>query len=105
MIKDASIWSFLARLAAAGDPVQWQVIDHWDDLMAIGIARAGAEQPLVYVSTYNQPAGHYAYVCEMAAPPGSDLPYLSTRECERADFSQVLWVLREHLGIAVDEQA
>jgi hypothetical protein len=30
MIKDASIWSFLARLAAAGDPVQWQVIDHWD---------------------------------------------------------------------------
>jgi hypothetical protein len=106
MTKDASIWSFLARLAAAGDPAQWQVIDHWDgDLKAVGIARADSAQPLVYVSTWSQHAGLYAYECETAAPPGSELPYIAARQGERADFFHLLSVLREHLGIDLNERA
>ena len=101
MNKDRTIWCFLAALADVTDSGEWAAVDHWEgDLAAIGIARADSRQPLVYISTHNQPQGHYWYECELPPSLGTEAPYITGRN-GRADFQALLQVLREHLGIKV----
>ncbi len=98
--KDKSIWGFLAQLAAVTDTWQWQVTDHWEgDRMAVGLTRLSTQQPLIYVSTYNLPAGRYFYECEKAAPEGDEAQYVTVSQADDVDFLTLVTVIREHLGL------
>ncbi len=98
LVKDESILALLANLAAEIDRNLWKVVDYWNaDLCAVGIASATDTRFLVYVSTWRQPPGTYAYECEGPPLPGSDFPYESVASGEGATFSQLVDALRKHL--------
>lgn len=97
MRKDASIWQLVGALAGRLDADQFQLIDHWDaDLVAIGIARADDPARLVYVSTWQQPPGHYAFECEEAHP---EHEHAVGERADTVTFDQLVDALRRHTSI------
>ena len=45
----------------------WIVIDYWDaDNCAIGIANKTSPERLVYLSVFQQPVSHFAFICEQS---------------------------------------
>lgn len=98
LTKDASIWQLVGELAGRLDAHQFQIIDHWDaDLFAIGIGRADKPGRLVYVSTYQQPPGHYAFECE---EPHREHKFEAGYRANAVTFDQLVDVIRRHLSIA-----
>lgn len=96
MTKDSSIWILLGALAARLDFRQLQVVDHWDaDLFATGVARADDPATLVYVSTYQRPAGRYMYECERA---GSDA-YAVAGHADDVSLERLIEVVQHHLRV------
>lgn len=94
--KEASITKFLERLSGALDPSTWMTVDHWDaDLHAIGVARTGDPTRLVYVSTWGQEEGQYAFDCE--APDESPTKFKVVRREEAASFDTLLSAISTHL--------
>lgn len=71
--KDPRILELLHGLKASMPAGTYQIVDHWDaDACAIGIASRGDPRRLIYVSTYDQEGGKYAYECEAPMGGGSD---------------------------------
>lgn len=67
--KHPQIRDFLGKLEASMPSGGFQIVDFWDaDPCAIGVAAPDDQRRLVYVSTYEQEDGTYAFECE--APPG-----------------------------------
>lgn len=99
LTKDRSIWKLLAVLADRLGDRRFQVVDHWDaDLFAIGVARTGMPTHLVYLSTFNQPPGHYSYECEQLGAAHLE----ASRRAEGVSIEQLLTVVREHIFEEVD---
>ena len=97
LTKDASIWRLLGELADRLDAHGFQVVDHWDaDLFSIGIARVDAPERLVYVSTYRQPAGRYAYECE---EPDGEQEYEVTGRADGVILDHLVEIIRAHLSL------
>lgn len=57
--KDAALWTMIAEVMQRLDSHELDVIDHWDATFdMIGFRRAGVPNRLVFVSTWQQPAGY-----------------------------------------------
>jgi hypothetical protein len=96
--KHASIWKFLGELAQHIDSEQYQVIDYWEsDLYAVGVAPPDDPAQLVYVSTFGQSPGTFAYECEVAA---ERVPFSTTRRGIANGMNELAIVIRKHLGLA-----
>lgn len=97
LMKDRSIWVFLGQLADEIECHHYQVVDFWDaDLFAVGIAAAEEPRRLVYISTFKQAPGRFAYECE--EPTDRDQYHAAERR-ETASFDEVVEVIRRHLRI------
>lgn len=94
LIKDESLLALLDRLQLAAK--EWAVVDHWEaDLCAVGIAHRDDPRRLVYVSTWNKPAGRYYIECE--TPRGDDPTDYPSHEIEDADFGALVSAMEAHL--------
>lgn len=96
MLKHESVLEMLAQLSAVLNPSGWEVVDHWEaDLHAVGIARRGQPEVLVYVSTYGLPPGRFSCECEPAGCRGAVAGALGT--AEGIDFKTLVSVIEGHL--------
>lgn len=69
--KDDSIGALLRAIESAPVSAKIEVVDHWDaDRHAIGFRRVTTAQPLLYVTTWQQPSGSYRWYLE-TKPGGS----------------------------------
>jgi hypothetical protein len=97
LTKDVSIWRCLGELAGRLGVCCMRVVDHWDaDPFAVGVTRGDVCGRLVYISTYQQPAGRYTYECEQSCGEGV---YDVTERAEGVSFEQLDDVIRHHLLI------
>jgi uncharacterized protein (DUF433 family) len=75
------------------------IVDHWDaDMSAIGVARPGNPNQLVYISTWGRDPDHYFVELEAAPSPGSDLPYETLARYQELDRENLLKIVQEHLN-------
>jgi hypothetical protein len=94
LIKDESILALLDRLQLTAKG--WVVVDHWEgDLCAVGIAHRDHPRRLVYVSTWNKPAGRYYF--ERETPTGDEPTDYQSHEIEDADFGTLVSAMEAHL--------
>ena len=95
MNKDESIVKLLALLDLPAH--DWVVSDHWDgDMFAVGVASGSRPGRLVYVSTFDQPAGVYTY--ELELPPRNRTEvYCPAGGRAGVTLQQLLAVMIEHL--------
>lgn len=101
--KDASVWAMIAGVMQHVDSHALDVIDHWDaDLAAIGFARAGVPNRLVYVSTWKQPAGHFAFDLEVDDSSTGEARGMGTGELG-VTLDVLVEVVRRHLDVRPPE--
>jgi hypothetical protein len=74
----------------------WVIVDHWDaDRFAIGLARAGRDDLLAYVSTWGKPSGRF--FVELETPDAvQPLGYSATRH-DDVDLAEAMLVIERHL--------
>ena len=95
--KHPQIREFLGKLEASLPSGEYQLVDFWDaDPCAIGVAARDDQRRLVYVSTYEQEDGTYAFECEAPPDDGSD-DYQVVEEGENLPFDALLQKIRSHL--------
>lgn len=100
--KDKSIWVFLGELAHRLPSENYRVVDHWEaDLRAIGVAALNDPDRLVYVCTFGQPAGKFAFECEAA---GKDAPYAVTSRGVASSVDEIVLIIAQHLSLAATPQ-
>ena len=98
MDKEQQIIALITRLRADLGHGAFDIVDHWaPDLCAIGIACSAEHSQLVYISTYNQPAGKYDYELETA--PRSDGDIYDVAERGDADYDSLIRIIRRHLRL------
>ena len=96
--KDAAISDVVRRLGEHFGP-EVVVRDHWDaDLCAIGISRADAEYPLVYISTYKRSPGRYFLSLEEAPKSKSDIA-TQVGDFDNLEFVELAERIAEHLRL------
>jgi hypothetical protein len=94
--KDGSILALLEEIDIPGHG--WSIVDHWEaDRFAIGVGRFDDDGKLVYVSTWQKPAGHYFVELEKSAPE-DPLGYVAELQAEDCDLGQVIALMKEHLN-------
>jgi hypothetical protein len=95
--KDRSILALADELRRAYGDEMIRAADHWDaDLYAVGFERSDASGRLVYVSTFGQPEGKYACVCESLDERGLPHDVLTERGVDR---DRLLELTEEHLRL------
>ncbi len=93
--KHSSIWTFLSGLSDKLGWENYQVVDHWDaDLHAIGVASLKDPARLVYVSTFQQMPGRYAFECEVS---GADEMPVAVQRGPALDLDGIVEIIRSHL--------
>ena len=96
LTKDESLLDVLSRLRADLGKEAFLIRDHWDaDLCAVGIERPGPGGQLVYISTWQRPAGSY-YV-ELEVPADSGASYEVAARFDSVEYSELLELVRGHL--------
>lgn len=98
--KDASIQDVVSLLSRYLGAEAFQVVDRWGaDFFAIGIARKGDLETLVYVSTWQKPEGRYSATLHSAQGPWRDVPCSSGVDLDDLDFQELLGLIRRHLHL------
>lgn len=95
--KDAAILDLLARLGERLGPGVFEVVDHWDDPCAVGLARPSDPRVLAYVAWYDDPEKPYYVELELPPISGDDFPYQVAGRYDRMDFEAVVGVVKGHL--------
>ena len=89
--KDDSIGTLLRAVESAAISAKIEIVDHWDaDRHAIGFHRVGAAEPLLYVTTWQQPSGSYRWYLETK-------PGVSIEEGVATSSEALLQLLNERL--------
>jgi hypothetical protein len=102
--KDPAIAELVDRLEADLGTGFFELADHWEDLMAIGFARPGDPDVLVYVAVLIDDEGdvldtpnRFFYECE--SPSDTDeLGYDVAASAERVPYDEVLKAVSRHLA-------
>jgi hypothetical protein len=95
--KDPRILELLHELEASMPAGSYQIVDYWDaDLCAIGVASKSDPRRLVYVSTYGQQDGAYAFECE-APPDEASADFQVTDQGDGLMLETLLQKIRAHL--------
>ena len=98
--KDDATLQLLSSLATVFGADGLCVVDDWEaDLCAIGIAKPGADRPLLYVSTFQKEQGRYYAEVELPPEPGSELPFAQGPRFEDVSFSDLIALAEKHVGI------
>jgi hypothetical protein len=95
--KEPRIRELVHELEAVMPGESYQIVDHWDaDTCAIGVASRSDPRRLVYVSTYDQSDGTYAFECEVPMDADAD-DYQVVDEGAGLRLDTLLLKIREHL--------
>lgn len=97
MTKDQTVRTCVERHASELGGNRFRVVDHWDaDLYAVGLAAIEDPRRLVYVSTFGQVAGRYAFECE---EPEEGREYRTVARGDAATFEELREIVRAHLAL------
>ena len=96
--KDESITRMLAELRAELGDGTFDVVDHWDDIFATGVARPDNHGVLVYVSTHDNRKNKYWVSLELPALPGDESPFVTAGERQAHGIQELASIVRAHFG-------
>lgn len=102
--KDPEVGELVDRLAADLGTESFDLVNHWEDLMSIGLARPSDHDVLVYVSILVDDEGdvldspnRYFYECE--SPSGEDeLGYDVAASGDHVPYEEVVKAATRHLA-------
>ena len=89
LVKDHAIYDVIIKLRNTFGDGAFQIVDHWEDLCAIGIARSSEPHRLVYISSCWRPPGYYFVELELPPEPGIDRLYSVAQKYESVDLDQL----------------
>jgi hypothetical protein len=100
--KDESITRMLDELRLElGDGV-FDVVDHWDDSFATGIARPDNHGVLVYVSTHDCRKNKYWVSLELPPTAGDAAAYVPAGDLRAHGIQELASIVRSHFDIAAE---
>jgi hypothetical protein len=94
--KHASIIQMVDGLRTELGDGAFDVVDHWDDTHAIGIARPDDHGVLAYISTHGPRKDVYWVSLELPAKAGNDHPYEPAGEADVHGIQELATVVRTH---------
>ena len=97
--KDESITRMLTQLRAELGDGAFDVVDHWDDIFATGVARPDNHGVLVYVSTHDDRKNKYWVSLELPPPPGDEAPYVTAGERQAHGIQELASIVRAHFDV------
>ena len=97
--KDESIRRMLSELQAELGDGAFDVVDHWDDIFATGVARPDNHGVLVYVSTHDNRKNKYWVSLELPAPPGEEAPFVTAGERQAHGIQELASIVRAHFEV------
>jgi hypothetical protein len=100
--KDESITRMLSELRAELGAGAFDVVDHWDDIFATGIARPDDHGVLAYVSTHDNRKNKYWVSLELPPRPGDDAPFVPAGERQAHGIQELATIVREHFSAAAE---
>jgi hypothetical protein len=102
--KDPAVAELVDRLEADLGTGSFELVDHWEDLMAIGLARPGDPEVLVYVAVLIDDEGdvldtpdRFFYECESPSE-ASELGYDVAGSADHVPYDEVVKAVARHLG-------
>jgi hypothetical protein len=105
--KDPAVGELVDRLASDLGADSFDLVDHWEDLMAIGLARPSDHDVLVYVAVIVDDEGEildspdrYFYECESPSPD-DPLGYHVAATGDRVPYEEVVRAAARHLEAPV----
>ncbi len=99
MQKDPRIIGVLRHLEATLGVSTFVITDHWEaDLLAVGVTNPSNPNALAYIAIEGAP-GHFTVIIEGPPKPGSDVPYEDIGRFQCNCLDDVVWVVRDFLGI------
>jgi hypothetical protein len=103
--KDPAVRELVSRLAGDLGTDSFGLVDHWEDLMAIGLALPSDHDVLVYVAVIIDDEGNaltsedrYYYECETPSET-EELGYYVSASGDRVTYDEVAKVAAHHLRI------
>ena len=102
--KDESITRMLTELRTELGSEAFDVVDHWDDIFATGVARPDNHGVLVYVSTHDNRKNKYWVSLELPPPPGDDAPFVTAGERQAHGIQELASIVRAHFGVGEETQ-
>ncbi|MEV5749976.1 hypothetical protein AB0L00_19315 [Actinoallomurus sp. NPDC052308] len=101
--KDPAVRELVDRFAADLGAESFDLVDHWEDLMAIGLARPSDHDVLVYVAIAINDEGdvlesedRYYYECETPSD-ADELGYTVARSGDHVSYEEMLRAAAAHL--------
>lgn len=76
----------------------FDVVDHWEDSFAIGIARPDNHGVLVYVSTHDRRKNKYWVSLELPPPAGDEAAYVPAGEHQAQGIQELASIVRAHFA-------
>ena len=103
--KDPAVAELVGRIEADLGTGSFELVDHWEDLMAIGFARAEDPDVLVYVAVLIDDEGdvldvpeRFSYECESPSE-ASELGYDVAASADHVPYEDVIKAVSRHLRI------
>lgn len=96
--KDESITRMIDELRAELGDGAFDVVDHWDDSFATGIARPDNHAVLAYVSTHDRRKNKYWVSLELPPQAGDDAVYAPAGEHQAHGIQELASIVRTHFG-------
>lgn len=96
--KDPSITRVLDELRAELGEGAFDVVDHWEDSFATGIARPDNHGVLVYVSTHDHRKNKYWVSLELPPRAGDDALYVPAGEHLAHGIPELASIVRTHFA-------
>jgi hypothetical protein len=96
--KDESIMRMLTELRAELGDGAFDVVDHWDDSFATGVARPDDHGVLVYVSTHDRRKNKYWVSLELPPKEGDEGPFVAAGERQAHGIPELASIVRAHFG-------
>jgi hypothetical protein len=103
--KDPAVGELVHRLAGDLGAGSFDVVDHWEDLMAIGLARPGDHDVLVYVAVLIDDEGEVLasedrYYYESETPSDAEeFGYYVSASGDHVRYDEVAKAVAHHLRI------
>lgn len=95
--EDPRLLALLHELEASMPAGSYQIVDHWDaDACAVGVSSQNEPRRLVYISTYDQEDGAYAFECEAPLEDDAD-DYQVVDEGNGLKLDTLLMKISSHL--------
>jgi hypothetical protein len=96
--KDESITRMLDELRGELGDGAFDVVDHWDDSFATGVARPDNHGVLVYVSTHDHRKNKYWVSLELPPQAGDDAAFVPAGDGQAHGIQELASIVRAHFG-------